>query len=334
MRIKKNFGVILGVMAVGIMLVFLTPAQADEWPTRPITFIVPFNAGGSADTMARGLASFLGSELDIPIKVIDRPGASSMVGTLAFLSQKDDGYTVFVGTQPYISNSIIFHGAKYKLDDFDFINIEQIDPCTVAVHADSPHKKLSELIEAIKASPGKLSIGTIFGGSPYLAYMILSEKLNLNVRIVTYEGGGPYRTALLGKHVDFVCGTAAGDQVMKPNARILALFDDEPFKGWPEAELVNEVLRPYGVKVPNIASVRFVAVHKNFKTKHPERYEKLVETYKKVYKSKVYQRFIKKIGNADVSRWMGPEKANAYMKEFHALTLQYQDRIRPPEKKK
>ena len=302
MRTKKAFGMVFGAMAVWLLFGFIAPVQADDWPTRPLTFIVPFSAGGSADTMARGLASFLGTELDMPIKVVDRPGAAGMVGTTAFLSTKDDGYTVFVGTQPYISNAIIFHGAKYKLDDLDFINIEQIDPLTIAVHAESPYKKTSDLFDAIKAKPGKISIGTIFGGSPYLALMILSDKMNFKVRVVTYQGGGPFRTALLGKHVDFVIGTAAGDQVMKPNARVLALFDEKSFKGWPEAEPINDALKPYGVTVPGIASPRFVAVHSSFKAKHPDRYKKLVETYKKVFHSKGYKKFVKKIGNADVSR--------------------------------
>ncbi len=333
MRTKKTFGMILSVMAIWLLVGFIAPVQAVDWPTRPLTFIVPFSAGGSADTMAQGLASFLGTELDMPIKVVDRPGAAGMVGTTAFLSTKDDGYTIFVGTQPYITNSIIFHGAKYKLEDLDFINIEQIDPLTIAVHADSPYKNTSELFDAIKAKPGKISIGTIFGGSPYLALMILSDMMDFKIRVVTYQGGGPFRTALLGKHVDFVIGTAAGDQVMKPNARVLALFDDKPFKGWPEAEPINDALKPYGVKMPGIASPRFVAVHRSFKGKHPDRYKKIVETYKKVFHSKGYKKFVKKIGNAEVSRWMGPEEANAYMKEFHALTVKYKDKIRPPKKK-
>jgi putative tricarboxylic transport membrane protein len=315
MRTQRAFIAILAIAASMIALNGFTAAQAQDWPTKPITFIVPFSAGGSADTMARGLATYLGKALNVTIKVVN-----------------NDGYTIFVGTQPYISNSIILQGAKYKLEDLDYINIEQNDPCTVAVHADSPYKKLRELIDAIKANPGKLSMGTIIYGSPYLAYMIAADRLKLNARVVTYEGGGPYRTALLGKHVDFVFGTAAGDLAMKPNARVLAVFDDKPFQGWPEAELANEALKPYGVTMPNLASVRFVAVHSTFKAKYPDRYKKLVETYKKVYHSQEYQEFLHKTGAAEVSRWMGPEQTTAYMKEFHELTLKYKDQLQPPQK--
>jgi putative tricarboxylic transport membrane protein len=331
MRTHRAFGMVLAVMASIIASNAFSAAQAEDWPTRPITFIVPFDAGGSADTMARGLATYLGKALNVTIKVVNRPGAAGMAGTTAFLSEKDDGYTFFVGTQPYISNSIIFQKAKYKLEDLDFINIEQNDPATVAVHADSPYKKLPELIDAIKANPGKLSIGTIINGSPYLAFMITADKLKLKVRVVTYEGGGPYRTALLGKHVDFVFGTAAGDLAMKPNARVLAVFDDKPFKGWPEAEIANDALKPYGVTIPNVAAVRFVAAHSTFKVKYPDRYKKLVETYKNVYHSAEYQEFINKIGTAEVSRWMGPEQATAAMKEFHELTLKYKNQLQPPK---
>jgi putative tricarboxylic transport membrane protein len=333
MRTPRVFTQIF-VVTLALMVCGFSPfARADEWPARPINFIVATAPGGSVDTMARGLASFLGGELDTAIKVVNRPGAATMVGATYFLGCKDDGYNIIVSTQPYLSNSIILQGAKYKLDDFDFINVEQIDPVTISVHADSPYKTLSDLIEAIRANPGKLSIGTGALGSNHLAFVFLADRLNLDFRVVFYTSGGPYRTALLGKHVDFISGTAAGDVSMKPNARVLAVFDDRPFKAWPDAELINEALKPYGVKVPMLASVRYVAVHSAFKAKYPERYKKLVEAYEKVFNSKGYTGFRKKIRTNDVSRWMGPEKSNAYMKELHALTIQYKDKLRPPKKK-
>jgi putative tricarboxylic transport membrane protein len=333
MRTWRAFVFILAAMIVGMNLTILAPARAaEEWPSHPITFIVPTPAGGSQDTMARGLASFLGSELNAAIKIQNRPGANTQVGTTAFLETKDDGYTLMVSTEPYFSNSMIMQGAKYKIDDFDFINVEQVDPVSLTVHVDSPYKKFLDLIKAIQANPGKLAVGTAPLGGQHLGLIILADKLKLNFRTVMYTAGGPYRTALLGKQVDFIGGAAAGDAAMKPNARVLAIFDDEPFKAWPEAELINDVLKPFGVKMPNLASARFVAIHSSFKRNFPDRYQKLVTAYKKVFDSKPYSEFREKIGFDDVSRWMGPEKSNAYMKESYSFTLQYKDQLRPEKK--
>jgi putative tricarboxylic transport membrane protein len=334
MRTFRAFVLILAAMIAGMSLAPLAPVRAaEEWPTHPITFIVPTPAGGSQDTMARGLASFLGSELNAAIKIQNRPGANTQVGTTAFLETKDDGYTVMVSTEPYFSNTMIMQGAKYKIDDFDFINVEQVDPVSITVLADSPYKKFSDLIKAIQANPGKIAVGTAPLGGQHLGLLILADKLKLNFRTVMYTAGGPYRTALLGKQVDFIAGAAAGDATMKPNARVLAIFDDEPFKTWPEAELINDALKPYGIKMPNLASARFVAVQSGFKRDYPDRYQKLVAAYKAVFNSKPYSEFREKIGFGDVSRWMGPEKSNAFMKESYSFILQYKDQLRSEKAK-
>ena len=141
MKIFKIF-IALAIIAIGLNLAAGAPCGAEEWPTGPITFIVPTAPGGSVDTMARGLASYMGSELDVPIRIVNRP---TQVGTTAFLQSKDDGYNILVSTQPYTSSAIIMQGAKYKLEDLDFINVEQVDPVTITVHVDSPYKNISEL---------------------------------------------------------------------------------------------------------------------------------------------------------------------------------------------
>jgi len=254
--------------------------------------------------MARGLASFLGSELNAAIKIQNRPGANTQVGTTAFLEAKDDGYTLMVSTEPYFSNSMIMQGAKYKIDDFDFINVEQVDPVSLTVHVDSPYKKFLDLIRRSRQS-GKACRGDRSSGWPTSRTHYLSGQIETEFSYGHVYGRGPYRTALLGKQVDFIGGAAAGDAAMKPNARVLAIFDDEPFKTWPEAELINDALKSFGVKMPNLASARFVAIHSSFKRNFPDRYQKLVTAYKKVFDSKPYSEFREKIGFDDVSRWMG-----------------------------
>jgi tripartite-type tricarboxylate transporter receptor subunit TctC len=333
--IMKFSRIISGMLAIMIIfsgLLTLRSSEAAEWPTRPINIIVPANPGGSIDTLARGIASELRHELGVGVRIVNRPGANTMIGITSLMASKKDGSYIMVSVQPYLSNTILLQNAAYKIEDLDFINVEQVDPVTFTVHADSPYKTMGELLKAIKANPGKLSLGTSPLGSQHLGLIILSEKLSLDVRTVMYSSGGPYRTALLGKHVDMISGTAAGDTVMQPNARALAIYDDEPFSGWPQAELMNDVLKPYGVKVPNLSNSRFVAVHKSFKQNYPERYKKLVNAYKKVYFGEPYTKFRKKTHRESVSRWMGPEKSNEFMKQLHTVTAQYKDKLKPAKK--
>ena len=92
---------------------------AADWPERPLTFVVAFGVAGSADRTARGLSSFMGDELGQPIKVINKPGGGSQLASYYVLQQPPDGYTIYAtSVSPYIGNSIIHGGAKFKLDDF------------------------------------------------------------------------------------------------------------------------------------------------------------------------------------------------------------------------
>ena len=112
-------------------------AFTQDWPSRPVTIMVPFNAGGSLDRMARGIAPYLSKELGQPVTVTNRPGAGGQVGTTWFLQQPDDGYTLMMtAATPYLPTNILITGAKYTLADFAFVNAQWSDYTFIAVHKD------------------------------------------------------------------------------------------------------------------------------------------------------------------------------------------------------
>lgn len=323
---KKS--VIMGIAAVlvGLFSIGQVANAADNWPKgKKITSIVPWKAGGSADTMARQLIKYWEPLLDTNIIVSNREGAATLLGTELFLKQPNDGSNIYIGTQMYMSAGIVLQDAKFSMDDFSVINFQQFDPATIAVHEESKHKTLQDLIDDIKARPGQVKCGLVYGGAPHLAVVALKEKLGLDYKDVTYDSGNGYRTALLGKHVDFVASNANGDRAIKGKARVLAVADTQRSSIWPDAPTFNEVLKINDF--PRLGSARFIATHKEFKTKYPERFKKLVDTYKQAFENPEYVKLREANGEDSVSAYHGPEASDKMNKELHDLLVRYKDRI-------
>ena len=142
--------------AAAIGLLTAASAFAADWPTRPITVVVPFEQGGSVDRLARGLATYMQTELGQPVIVTNQPGAAGQVASTWLLHQPDDGYSVMMTPAiPYLAVNILATKARYTMNDFAFLNAQWTDFQLVAVPNDRPWKTLGELIDAIKATLDK-----------------------------------------------------------------------------------------------------------------------------------------------------------------------------------
>lgn len=299
----------------------------SEWPSKRVTMILPFDAGGSLDRMMRTLSQHLEQELDTKITIDNRPGAATQVGTTVFMNSADDGSYLFGGTQLYLSASIILQNANYDIDDIAMVNIEQFDPVVITVHKDSPFQTFEDLIEEAKRNPGKLSYSTVSGGPLHLTGVLLEDALDIQLNPIFYDGGGEMRNALLGQHVDFMIGNALGDSAIADQVRVLAVSSEEEMELWPDVPTMNEELKSYNVEIPQVGSVRFIGVHKTFKEKHPELFEYLVDAYERVYYSDEYQEFIKESNAVEVSEFRGPEKSDELNRELHELLFKYKDEM-------
>lgn len=294
------------------------------YPEREITVIIPFAAGGSVDRMIRSLAPYWEKELGVPLVLQNYEGAQGQLGFERFVRMPADGYTILVGTEPYLSASIL-RGASYTLADFDFLNIQQFDPVAITVNASSPYRTLSDLLEAIKARPNTLAWGVEPGGWDYVMGSLIFGQLGLKVREVFYDGGGPLRVALMGGQVDFTLGSAAGDVSMGDRARVLAVSGTSRFPAWPDAPTLNEALESYGIQVPNLGSIRFVAVHSALKRQYPERYEVLLRTYERAINNPEYRQRIAETAEGLVTLYMGPGAASLQIAETHAVVNRFRD---------
>lgn len=318
--------------AIAVILVFAAAftlvqralhAPADNiWPSgAPLVCVVPWRAGGSADTMARHLLKYWEPELGTTITIKNIDGAATLTGTQYFLEQPDDGFTMYIGTQMYLSSCIVLQGADFAMDDFAIINFQQFDPVTIAVRADSPHQSLHDLIADIAQRPGEVKCGLIPGGAPHIASEFLKEKLGLDYQDVTFDSGNAYRTALLGRDVDFILSNANGDRAIRGSVRVLAVGDAERSGIWPEAPTFNEAL---GIDdFPQFGSARFIAVRSGVREKHRDRFSRLVNSYKRAFENPEYAAFRESVGESEISAYRGPEESSRMNEALHALLELY-----------
>ncbi len=305
-------------------------AHAAEWPTRPLTILVPFDAGGSVDRLARGFAEFMPKALGQPITVVDRAGAGGQIGATWLLRQPDDGYTVMLTpATPFLPINILVTGARYTLADFTFVNAQWIDYTVLFTPKDRPYKTLADLIDAIKANPGKLSAGVSFGSVGHLSVLALINALGLgpaSIRVVTFDGSGATRTAMAGGQVDFAIEQGEGSEKIVDFIRPLAVFLDHRAAMF-DAPPINEALNPYHIVMPLLSgSVRTFVFPAGFKVKHPEEYAFFVAAYRKTLDDPDFRAWLDK--NRMAGDWIGPEKTAAIIQENFEALKEYKDLLK------
>ncbi len=307
------------------------PARAESWPRRPVTILVPFDVGGSADRLARGFAQYMPKYLGQPMTVVDRAGAGGMIGTTWFLQQPPDGYTVMLTpATPFIPVNILVTHAHYTLDSFTFVNAQWTDYTILLVPKDRPWKSAAELIDAIRAAPGKISTGVDFGSVGHITTMALLDALGLGpdaVRIVTFDGAGAMRTALAGGQVDFNIGQAEGAAFIGGFVRPLAVFLDHRVPDY-DVPLINDVLSAYRTSVPLISgSVRTFVFPATFKAKHPDDYAKFVTAYRATLDDQAFRKWLH--DNQMAGDWVGEERTTAIIRANYDGLEKYKNLIKP-----
>lgn len=319
-------------LAAVAMLSFalVLPALAETYPNRPVTTVVGFGIGGSADRMTRSTITFLSDALDAPVKVVNKKGAGTMLANNYVLRQPADGYTILASTfNPYMPVSILMGGAKYKVDDFAFINAQWFDQDIVAVHKDSPYNTLPEILKAIKNNPKTISCSVVQGSSGHLMIALLMKAYSIpmeNINLVTYQSGGKARSAIAGNQVNMTIIGNEGSAGIKEFLKPLAFVDNKVSKKW-NAPVINDALKPLGIEVPVLSgSIRGFAVSRKFKEQYPERFKTLVAAFKKTIENKDVQKFLKRtnIGH----EWTGPEEMDRLMMESYDSYIKYKDLLK------
>ena len=179
--------------------------QAQTWPDKPVTLLVPFPPGGSTDLIARTLSPRLQEKLGGTFIVENKPGAGGAIGAVAAKRAAPDGYTIFVSSLgPFvIGPHLIKNGGYDPLKDFDYITVAVQAPNVLAVPASSPHKSLADVIAFLKANPGKMTFASAGNGtSDHLTAELFWQQTGTTGVHIPYKGGAPAMTDLLGGQVD------------------------------------------------------------------------------------------------------------------------------------
>jgi tripartite-type tricarboxylate transporter receptor subunit TctC len=198
-------------LCIATSIALFVPASAQVYPSRPITLVVPFPAGGGVDAMARIAAERLTVALGQQIIIDNRGGAAGVIGTRAAAKAAPDGYTLVMSTSgtTSINPSLYVNPGYDPLKDFAPIGLVAATPIVVMAHPSFPAKSIAELI-ALAKREDKLDVGTPPPGTEnYLAAELFKAMTGINMTIVSYKGTGPLTNDLVGGHIAVAFNTIA-----------------------------------------------------------------------------------------------------------------------------
>jgi tripartite-type tricarboxylate transporter receptor subunit TctC len=230
------------------ILLLSTACLAQDYPSKPITMVLPFPPGGVAEIVGRPLASMMEKSLKQPVILINRPGAGGAVGMASVAKGPTDGYTILMGLSSIsifpVSDRVNGKTPAYELKDFAPIALITADPTVLVVRTDGPYKTLKDFVDAAKANPGKINYSSSgVYGTLHVAMEIFADAAGIKLFHVPYQGGGPAVTALLGGQVEALASgpAAAISQIRGGKMRALASWSTERLALLPEIPTFKEL---------------------------------------------------------------------------------------------
>jgi putative tricarboxylic transport membrane protein len=196
--------------AAAMMIAFAGPAAAQDWPTRPITLIVPFAPGGGIDTSARIQALRMGELLGQTIVVENVGAAAGMIGGQRVAKAEPDGYTLLIGNSgTHAYNQTLYKKPLYNaVTDFQPVGIVSESPRILIARKDLPANNLQELLAYLKANEKTAQFASAgVGSGTHLPCVLFNLATGLNTTHVPYRGEGPAMQDLIGGRVDYMCTT-------------------------------------------------------------------------------------------------------------------------------
>jgi tripartite-type tricarboxylate transporter receptor subunit TctC len=234
-------------LAAALLAVAVAPVALAQYPNRPITLIVPWGAGGGTDATARILASIMEKELKQPINVVNRTGGSGVVGHSAIAEAAPDGYTIGLIT---VEIGMMHWQGLTKLTGASYtpLGLVNADPAGLQVRADSPYKTAKELVDAIKANPGKFKAsGTGQGGIWHLSVAGMLKSLNIDPAALPWvpsNGAAPGLQDLVAGGVEVVpCSIPEARALIDAGkVKSLAIMDANPPSLYPNVPPLKTAL--------------------------------------------------------------------------------------------
>src|SRR2546421_3913897 len=219
-------------------------AAAQQYPTKSITMLVPFAAGGPTDTVARVVAQHMAKPLGQTVIVENKPSAGGILAPEQVKNAKPDGYTILIhhigmATVPALYRQLRFN----PLSDFDYIGLINDVPMTLIAKPNFPAKDFKELIAYIKANKDKVSYANAgIGAASHLCGMLFMSAIQTDVLTVPYKGTGPAMNDLVGGQVDFMCDqtTSTTGQIKGGKVKAYGVTTKKRVASLPEVPTLDE----------------------------------------------------------------------------------------------
>lgn len=233
---------------VGALALIVHPgsvALADTFPSRPITLVVPYPAGGGADIIGRMLAESMKPLLGQSVTVTNRPGGQGTIGTAEVIRSNPDGYTLVLSAVATLTVQPHRQDLPYNTPaDYDPIIKSANLPMVLAVLSNAPWKSAKEMIDFARANPGKVRVGTPGNGSiGHLIVASVNTKAGLKLAHVPYASGAESIPSMLGGHIEAVVGHPS-ELLPHTNAKtvkVLATFEGKRNQSFPDAPTFKEL---------------------------------------------------------------------------------------------
>jgi tripartite-type tricarboxylate transporter receptor subunit TctC len=242
---RPNIGIWPAIVIALALAAGVTPARAQDYPSRSITVIVPFPAGGASDVVARIVGNQMSKILGQPIIIENVAGAGGTIGSARAAAAAPDGYTLLAAAMgSHVAAPVLTPNVKYDpLLDFVPIGITAHSPAVVIAREDFPARDLKEFVAVLrqKGDAVRQAHGGI-GASSHMACLLFTEQIGAKPTLVAYRGSGPAMNDLVGGHVDFMCeqSVSVADQVLAGTVKAYAVSAPERLAMLPDVPTARE----------------------------------------------------------------------------------------------
>lgn len=308
---RSRYGVCFP-MVLALAFLFAAAVFAQEFPTKPITLVIPFGPGGASDLTARAFVGAAHDALGQPIIIQLKPGGGGAIASDYVAKAAPDGYTLLMGGPGPNTTLPAIEGRSRGPDDLAPVCRINYNAMLTLVPANAPYKTFQELIQYAKDNPNKLRFGHagIWGG-PDLLWKQIMLKAGISTKVVPFDGGAEALVALLGGHIDVAClfPTQSTPHIKAGKIRALAVSDSKRDPEFPDVPTIQEC----GLDVVNVVWKGILAPKA---TPRPV-IEKLAAGFKKMLEDKSSIAMIRKLG--DNYHYLGPDElAKFWREEFEA----------------
>lgn len=237
-------------MAAASALALGTAAQAQEFPDRPVTLVVPFAAGGSTDVVARIIGQKMADDLGQQVVVENVAGAGGNLGADRVARAEADGYTILMGTvATHALNPLILKTKPYDPEkDFAPVSLLVLVPNVLVVNPELPAKNVAELIALLKAAPEQYSYASSGNGTPlHLSGELFKKMAGVSIQHVPYKGAGPALNDVIGNQVPIMFDNlpSSSGHIKSGTLRALAVTTKERAPSFPDVPTIAETVPGY-----------------------------------------------------------------------------------------